>query len=172
MLLFMLGTGLRRGECTALTWADVNLDNRTTTVDKAVAFVRNRPLLQSTKTRAGRRVIALTDLAVAALRLLPEHDGTTGPIFTSGAGTPPTPPNVRSALHRACDQAGVARISPHGLRHAHVSLLLAAGVDVLTVSRRIGHARASVTLNVYGHVLRPDAAAAEAFDRALHSTRQ
>ena len=40
----------------------------------------------------------------------------------------------------------------HGLRHTHVSQLIAAGLDVLTISRRIGHASAAITLNVYGHL--------------------
>jgi integrase len=39
----------------------------------------------------------------------------------------------------------------HGLRHTHVSQLIAAGMDVLTISRRIGHASADITLRVYGH---------------------
>src|SRR5262249_49184946 len=145
---FLLGTGLRRGEATGLTWGDIDLQNRLVSVDKAVAFVRNRPLLQDTKTRARRRVITLTGLAVSALRMLPPPLDPKARVFTSGAGTPPTPSNVRGALHRLCDRAGVPRVPPHALRHSHVSLLLDAGVDVLTVSRRLGHAKVSMTLDI------------------------
>ena len=50
----------------------------------------------------------------------------------------------------------------HGLRHTHVSQLIAAGLDVLTISRRIGHASPAITLGVYGHMFRnTDAKAAE-----------
>jgi integrase len=42
----------------------------------------------------------------------------------------------------------------HALRHTHVSQLIASGLDILTISRRIGHASPSVTLNVYGHMFR------------------
>ena len=50
----------------------------------------------------------------------------------------------------------------HGLRHTHVSQLIAAGLDVLTISRRIGHASPAITLGVYGHMFRnTDARAAE-----------
>ncbi len=42
--------------------------------------------------------------------------------------------------------------SLHGLRHTHVSRLIAEGVDVLTISRRIGHSKASTTLDVYAHM--------------------
>jgi integrase len=171
MFLFMLGTGLRRGECTALTWGDIDLINRVVVVDKAVSFVKNRPLLQPTKTAAGTRAISLTALAASALGMLPRSLDREARVFTSGAGTEPTPSNARSGLHRLCDQAGIPRVPPHALRHTHVSLLLAAGVDVLTVSRRVGHARTSMTVDIYGHVLRPDGAAAAAFDNALVDKR-
>ena len=50
----------------------------------------------------------------------------------------------------------------HGLRHTHVSQLIAAGLDVLTISRRMGHASAAITLRVYGHLFRnTDARAAK-----------
>ena len=167
MLLFLLATGLRRGECTALTWGDVDLPNRVVTVDKSIAFVQNHPVLQGTKTRAGKRVLTLPDLALLALDMLPRPLDPTARVFVSVAGTPPTLSNVRTALHRVFNRAGVPRLPPHALRHTHVSLLLAAGVDVLTVSRRVGHARTSVTLDTYGHVVRPDAHAAARFDEAI-----
>src|SRR6516165_11452848 len=56
----------------------------------------------------------------------------------------------------------------HGLRHTHVSQLIAAGLDVLTISRRIGHASPSITLNVYGHLFsNTDAKAAEIIEAAF-----
>ena len=45
------------------------------------------------------------------------------------------------------------RVSFHALRHSHVSVLIRSGVDVLTISRRLGHCKASVTLDVYGHLI-------------------
>lgn len=44
------------------------------------------------------------------------------------------------------------RITPHGLRHTHVSLLFEAGANVKEVQTRLGHADANVTLNIYAHV--------------------
>ena len=44
-------------------------------------------------------------------------------------------------------------MSFHALRHTHASALIAAGLDILTVSRRLGHGRPSVTLDVYGHLI-------------------
>ena len=44
------------------------------------------------------------------------------------------------------------RVTLHALRHTHVSSLIAAGVDILTISRRLGHASPTITLGVYGHL--------------------
>ena len=56
----------------------------------------------------------------------------------------------------------------HGLRHTHVSQLIAAGLDVLTISRRIGHASPAITLGVYGHMFgNIDGRAAEIMEAAF-----
>ena len=56
-------------------------------------------------------------------------------------------------------------MSFHGLRHTHVSMLIRADVDILTISRRIGHRKVSVTLDIYGHLIEgADAAAATAIE--------
>ena len=56
----------------------------------------------------------------------------------------------------------------HALRHTHASMLIRAGVDILTVSKRLGHSSPAITLNVYGHVLQGgDERAAAAIAEAL-----
>jgi integrase len=60
------------------------------------------------------------------------------------------------------------RVTFHALRHTHASMLIAAGLDVLTISRRLGHSKASTTLDVYGHLFKgADVAAADAIDTML-----
>ena len=60
----------------------------------------------------------------------------------------------------------------HELRHTHVSQLIAAGLDVLTISRRIGHASPAITLNVYGHMFKnTDVRAAEIMEAAFARMR-
>ena len=60
------------------------------------------------------------------------------------------------------------KVSLHSLRHTHASQLISSGLDVLTISRRLGHGKASVTLDVYGHLFRPhDGGAAAIFDTAF-----
>ena len=60
------------------------------------------------------------------------------------------------------------KVSFHALRHTHASTLIAAGLDILTISRRLGHGRPSVTLDVYGHLIeRGEDAATAALDAAF-----
>lgn len=56
-------------------------------------------------------------------------------------------------MGRACELAGVPSFGPHDLRHRYISLLVLAGVPVSIVKGFVGHARASMTLDVYSHVL-------------------
>ena len=89
-------------------------------------------------------------------------------VFSDIEGEPLNPHAVSRAWRRVCDAKRLPRVSFHALRHTHVSVLINAGVDVLTISRRIGHSKASMTLDVYGHLIRGgDQAAAKAIERVL-----
>lgn len=78
------------------------------------------------------------------------------------------PPNLSKSWSRLTATKGLPKVTFHDLRHTHVSMLLRAGVDVLTVSRRIKHSNASITLDVYGHLMKgTDAAAANAIEGLL-----
>ena len=88
---------------------------------------------------------------MAALKLASIDTRPSALVFQAGAGRP-NRHNVNRALYRACAQAEVPRISAHGLRHAHGSALLVAGVDPATVAQRLGHSQA-VLLSTYAHAL-------------------
>jgi integrase len=78
------------------------------------------------------------------------------------------PRNLSKTWWRARSALKLPAVSFHAFRHTHASMLLWRGVDVLTVSRRLGHANASITLNVYGHLIEgADAAAAKAIEGVL-----
>ena len=68
-------------------------------------------------------------------------------VFTPVAGELLSPDNLTLRARK------LPLVSFHSLRHTHASVLLNAGVDVLTVSRRLGHRKASTTLDVYGHTI-------------------
>ena len=86
----------------------------------------------------------------------------------------PIPPNnISREWARFVQAHGLPNVMFHALRHTHASALLAAGVDIMVVSRRIGHASAAVTLRVYGHLFRKaDDTAAAAIKAALRTGKR
>ena len=88
-------------------------------------------------------------------------------------GGPQGPRNFSNRTSRwALKSVGLPRVNFHALRHKHASQLIAAGIDVVTVSRRFGHANPSTTLNVYSHLFKRDgSAAAKVINDALRPVR-
>jgi integrase len=179
-----LASGLRRGEIVALRLIDVDLDAALVHVRRACEETKAGTRIKEPKNEKSRRTLALPPSAVAVLRehrkkLLeqrlalglgkPDDDTLLFPITPDGAIMPP---NQLSWLWRsACKHLKAQRVNFHALRHTHASALIAAGLDVLSVSRRLGHADATTTLRVYGHLFKRDESAAVGAIEAVLRTR-
>jgi integrase len=82
-----------------------------------------------------------------------------------------SPDYISRKWRRTVKALGLSRVKFHALRHSHASALIARGVDVLTVSRRLGHGSPTITLTTYAHLFeKTDAAAAKAIEAALRTT--
>lgn len=154
-LRFTLATGLRQGEMLALEWADVDLDSAVMTV-------------RGTKTQNSRRTIELSGTTVAQLRShrqAQRHQrlrlGSTwqenGLVFPSRIGTPwlrrPFYRDYKAVVAES-DVGDPASVKWHTLRHSAATLWIKGGVDIYTVSRRLGHSSAAFSMDVYGHLLK------------------
>ncbi len=167
-------TGMRRGEACGLMWDAVDLDSGSLYVHRTLTTVESRPVWGVVKTGRSRRRIALDKATVDVLRrhrkaqaaqrlLLGDGWRDSGCVFTGPDGAALHPDSAGQAFERAAVAApGRSRLTMHGLRHSHCTHLLVAGVDVKTVSERLGHTSTAFTLDHYGHVLpgSQDAAAA------------
>lgn len=173
-----LATGLRRGELCGLKWQDINFNGGFLRVERSVEETRQGLRLKPPKTKRGRRNITLTADAVKVLRAHLTWQKTTR--LKIGAGGQPvfvfstlegemlSPDNLSRDWRRICRAKKLPLISLHGLRHCHASFALKARVDILTLSRRLGHYKASVTLDRYGHLVEgSDAEAAAAIEGVL-----
>ena len=160
-----LATGMRRNELLALRWQDVDLDKGKLTVEQSLEQVKGRIAFKAPKTRHGRRTIALPSSTVAELRThwkaqqqqrmalgLGKAPGNSQVLATFD-GRPRSPNAVTKEWSLAMAKAGMPNITLHSLRHTHASHLIANGVDILTVSRRLGHGSPTITLSVYGHLM-------------------
>jgi integrase len=170
-----LATGLRRGELLGLQWGDADLDKGTLRIERSVEETRSGLRLKPPKTRRGRRNIKLPPDTVALLRAhkvkllefrLALGLGKIEPatlVFSTVEGGLLRPRNITKAWSRVMPGKQF-----HSLRHTHASMLINAGVDILTISRRLGHSKAAITLDVYGHLIGgADEAAADAIAGVL-----
>jgi integrase len=157
---------MRRGELLALRWLNVNFDEETLRVEQSLEETKTGLRFKGPKTKHGRRVIGLPSSVIAELRLhwkqQQEHRlqlgmGKTpndGLVFPRWDGSPRSPNSVTKEWIRTLRRAGLPMVSLHSLRHSHASQLVASGMDVLTISRRLGHGSPSITLDVYAHRFR------------------
>jgi integrase len=160
-------TGLRLSELLGLWWGDLDLDGGVLhvrrTLDRTGSFAKP-------KTAQSARTVVLTPSLVVLLRRHKHASAFTGPtdlVFATRTGRPLYYRNVtRQGLAVAVDRAGIdhepqPKLRFHDLRHTYTSLLIAQGLSLPFVSRQLGHAFPSYTLNTYAGV----------FDRAESTTR-
>jgi integrase len=89
-------------------------------------------------------------------------------LFSNLDGEPSNPNVVSMAWGVFAAGIGMPDITFHALRHTHASQLIDAGVDIVTISKRLGHAKPDITLRTYAHLFRKDdGKAADAINRAL-----
>lgn len=161
MALALAGSGLRFGELSALTWADlVEVDDGWCfDVNKAWKDGANsKRWIGQPKSEAGIRLVSISQDVVDALgpRMRSEEL-----IFKSSRGNPISSSTFAAmGLHRAVKDLGFPRRPRvHDLRHSHASWLIARNVPLPYIQRRLGHEKIDTTIQVYGHLL-PEALSA------------
>jgi len=169
-------TGLRMGEQLGLRWADVDFERRCLHVRTALQRTDGAYSLAEPKSSTSRRIVALPDAALEALReerrdqaaaQLAAGGRWRQPIpdlcFTTADGQPRSGTSLTHLFQDALQRAGLPRLRWHDLRAAHGALMLAGGTDISVVSRKLGHSSVSLTSRHYGGVA--DALQQEAADR-------
>ena len=180
--------GLRKGELLALEWSDIDFENNTVSVTKAVSVVAGQQITKAPKTKNSRRVVSipasltrriqhlktdrfryrlsLGDYWKGASWIFIQHDGKQMSYSTPYAA-------LQDILQRYNEGKPEAKQLPpipfHGLRHTSATLLIAGNqMDMRTVSSRLGHAQASTTINIYAHALQEmDRKAVDALEQML-----
>jgi integrase len=162
--LLALTTGLRRGELAGLRWSDLNLDEGTLTVSVARVVVGYKVVDSTPKTPKSRRTIALAPAVVETLKGHRTRQkaeclkwGRTwaedGLLLVREDGQPYHPQYLTQSFQRAAKRAGVPVLPLHSTRHNHATNGLRAGVDLLTMSRRLGHSSVAITGDIYSHLV-------------------
>jgi integrase len=145
-------TGAREAEVLGLKWSDIDWNRRSAQIRRQW----RRGAFHEPKTPAARRTVELPDELVSALKRWRlrcpkgEHE-----LVCPGANGQPMDSSdlLRTGLHSALRRAGLRQVRFHDLRHSFASNLLAAGVDVVAVSKALGHANVHITLVTYAHAI-------------------
>ncbi|WP_186451145.1 site-specific integrase [Sporomusa sp. KB1] len=176
LILLALSTGMRRGELFALKWNSIDIDRNILKIRHTLQYISGEGLtLKEPKTELSSRIVSAppTVMAIlkrhkaeqAAKRLKlggtiekggkwegaeePENDF----LFCTWNGKAMHPDTLNNWLSKFTEANNLPHISPHSFRHMAASFLIKSGVDVRTVSGKLGHARTSTTTDIYAHVI-------------------
>ena len=166
--MLMMYSGLRKGEVTALTWADIDFDNHTISVNKAYDFKQGE--IKLPKTVAGNRIVSVPAKLIRFLRTVPKNNILVVTTANGGRMTESAWKRLWESYlkdlnlkygtsfikRNKFDPKGnimtIEPFTPHCLRHTFCSIMYEAGTDVLTAKEQMGHSDIKTTLAIYTHL--------------------
>ena len=158
-------TGMRKGEALALNWSDIDFNKKQVHITKGVVLDENEtPMISTTKTKKSVRTVSLDDESIATLRKwkieqakelmsiginsLNKHQL----LFTYDANKLYRPSYSNCWLEQIIKKYNLKKITMHGFRHSHCSLLFEMGTPIQVVQDRLGHTNIKTTMDIYTHV--------------------
>ena len=170
-VIFTLFTGLRMGELCGLRWDNVDVEmrqflvcetrNRLPNHDSTIEASTSVRTVPTTKTDHSRRIVYLCDelyqdlaqyqaIQLSIMEQYPAYN-TGRYVFCQENGEPYEPRTYQDLFKRCVSRAGIPDANFHALRHTFATRALEQGMDPVTLSKLLGHANASITLDKYGH---------------------
>lgn len=161
--ILLLNTGMRMGEALALSWDDIDFDNRLINIHKSVASVKDRSdsdkkskliVQDMPKTKKSIRIITMNDGAYNALQYIKGINGNKPYVLARESGSLGSPSMLDKAfrkIQKHCDISPILGV--HALRHTFASILFKNNIDVKTVSELLGHSGTTITYNTYIHLI-------------------
>lgn len=161
----LLYTGMRCGECLALSWDDINFEEMTISIEHNLADVGGKHWLTTPKTESSIRTIGMSQPLADIFREQKKYqeqliealgDDFSHPemVFTSANGNYRDRSSLGTSLKRFLRGTEFDFLTLHSLRHCNATLLLNSGVDLKVVSDHLGHCDIGVTANIYADVLK------------------
>ena len=161
-------SGMRIGEMLALTWDDINFTDNTINIYKTVSRDKNGLSIQTPKTESSKRLL---NMDIETMRVLHRWKVSQASyllkcginanqagqlVFSNRDNSIMETSNVRNWCDRIVKAGNLPRITLHGFRHTHATLLLSAGASIKEVQTRLGHSKVQTTLDIYTHLTKQD----------------
>ncbi|MET7026015.1 site-specific integrase [Ligilactobacillus salivarius] len=158
-------SGIRIGECLALTWHDLDYKNNTIAINKTLARTKKSFKIQIPKTKSSIRKISLDVETIQVLKMWQLEQrkqllkiginalDSQQLIFNSNKNSFIFNSVIAYDIKLIAKKAGIYPITTHGFRHTHATLLFASGLDIKQVQARLGHSNVQTTLNIYTHAI-------------------
>jgi len=176
-------TGMRLGEALALTWSDIDLDNKKVSITKSISKTRWGLMLGKPKTGNSNRTLGIDQRTVDILRNVRgaqvlQRDNNQGAyadknlIFANALGEYITPNQVWIRLQTIANHLGFSAFKTHAFRHFHVSMLLKSDQNIYAIMRRLGHKSIQVTMDIYGHLIDNTDDTGDVFAKQMEDARR
>lgn len=164
MIHLLAVTGCRLGEITGLKWSKIDFENQEIKIDASLHYLPSVGVFEGPTKTKNTRFITIPKETIALLkeyrrwqsgqRLLHGAEWKDmGYVFTNDNGTPIISSTVNGWLDRFSARHGFPHIHPHAFRHTAASIMISSGVDIVTVSKMLGHANTSMTTDTYSHII-------------------
>ena len=177
----LIATGARRGEIMGLKWDRVLWDSSQLYLCENRVYTPRSGAVSTTLKTGESRYISISSSVMELLRRWRAEQAEffkflgitpSGYVLTADDGQPMHPDSPTDWLAKFAKRHNLPPIHPHKFRHTQASLLISEGVDILTVSKRLGHAKVSTTLDIYSHVLaKSDEKASSTLDDLLYKKK-
>ncbi len=156
-IMLSLHAGLRIGEVCALSWDDVDFDERVIHVRHTVARVpdssgasrKTRLILDTPKTKSSMRDIPISSVLLPVLGQA-KSIGCSNYVVSEGEGFT-SPRTFEYRYYQVLKKCGIEKVNYHALRHTFATRCIEVGVDVKSLSEMLGHANSAITLETYVH---------------------
>ena len=151
----LIETGLRRGECCALKWSNIDFKGLTLTVSGSLSYTSKRGVYLDTPKNGQERIVDITPSTAVLLResrRAQSKQAVSTWVFTQdGSPEPMHPQSPTRYLTKFGKKYGFQNMHPHKLRHSFASVAITNGADVVSISEILGHADTAITLRTYSH---------------------
>lgn len=190
--LIAITTGIRLGELTGLQWKHINYEKLEIKIEQANSYTKETGIvIKNTKNTHSERIVAFPKFLVPLLQeheknellkkeLLDDNwfygkdnDHLDDFVFTQQDGRVMFPSTPSKWFNKFIKKHGLKHITFHGLRHTNTTVLINKNIDIVSISKSLGHSKTSTTTDYYAHALESvERKMADTFDEILESGTQ